>query len=221
MSKQEKIQEVRKFIRNQGLCTIADVMKEFNVTRSTVFRYLKDDRFLTSINHKGKWHTEITGINFNRYGLFNRDGKIFSTHGNLLQTVVSLISNSSAGMRASEVSRLTGTNVYTQCQALFRNNLISRKKECRGFCYFSADSVSRRQQLSARKSTTTPDINSVLKNESVESLHDAIKILVTYVTNPGYNPKSIALSLSRRGSDITTEKVKAVFEKYDLAKKNS
>ena len=221
MSKQEKMQNVRKFIRDRGVCTIAEVMTEFNVTRSTAFRYLQDDRFLTSINNRGKFHIEITGINFNRYGLFNRDGKVFSINGNLLQTVVALISNSPEGMRASEVSRLVGTNAYIQCQTICRDKLISRQKEGRGYCYFSADTAVRQKQLSAKKTKTPFDINSALKDESVESLQNIIKILVAYVSNPGFTPKSIALSLTRRGTRITTEKVRAVFEQYGLAKKNS
>jgi len=221
MSKQEKMREVRVFIHDQGVCAVGDIMKRFDVTRSTAFRYLRDDRFLTSINHKGRYHIETTGINFNHDGLFSRDGKIFSRHGNLLQTVAALISTSSEGMRASEVTLLTGTNVYTQCQSLFRDNLISRKKEGRGYCYFSADSASRAKQLSARKSKKPSDIDSVLKNESVASLHDVIKILVLYASNPTFSPKRIALSLTRRGTRVTTERVRFVFERYGLAKKNS
>lgn len=221
MPKQEKKQNVRKFIRDQGICTVADVMGEFKITRSTAFRYLQDDRFLTSINNRGKSHIEITGITFNRYGLFKRDGKVFSINGNLLQTVVALISNSSEGMRASEVSRLVGTNAYIQCQTLCRDKLISRQKEGRGYCYFSADAATRKQQLIIKKSTTPLDINSVLENESAASLHDIVKILVTYARNPGFSPKSIALSLTRSGTCITTEKVRLIFEQYEIAKKNS
>ena len=221
MSREEKMQKLRMFIREQGACTVKNVMDEFSVTRSTAFGYLRNERFLTSVNNKGQYHIEITGINFNRYGLCNKNGMIFSKYGNLLQTVTGLISNSPEGMRASEVSRLVGTNAYIQCQTSCRDKLISRQKEGRGYCYFSADTAVRQKQLSAKKTKTPFDINSALKDESVESLQNIIKILVAYVSNPGFTPKSIALSLTRRGTRITTEKVRAVFEQYGLAKKNS
>ena len=221
MAMLEKIQRVGVFVREQGVVEVGDVMKEFAVTRSTAFRYLRDDRFLTSINQKGKYHIEAADLKFNRHGLFNRNGMIFSIHGNLLRTVVALISNSAAGMRASEVSRLVGTSVYTQCQALFRDNLLCRRKEGRGYRYFSAEAEKRKQQLSASKRKTSLDVDSALQNESVESLHEVIKILVAYVSNPALKPKSIALSLTRRGTSVATETVRAVFDRYGLSKKNS
>lgn len=220
MSKQEKTQKLRMFIREHGACTVENVMNEFKVTRSTAFGYLRDERFLTSVNNKGQYHVERTGINFNRYGLYKNNGMIFSKYGNLLQTVVALILNSPEGMRASEVSGLVGTNAYTQCQALCRDKLISRQKEGRGYCYFSADAAVRKQQLSVKQARAPFDINSALKNESTESLSEIIKILVTYARNPEFNPKSIALSLTRSGTRITTEKVRLIFEQYEIAKKN-
>jgi hypothetical protein len=51
-------------------------------------------------------------------------------------------------------------------------------------------------------------------------LGDVLKILVTHIRNPKFSPKGVALSLIRSGAEIRTEKVKAVFEKYDIAKKN-
>lgn len=220
MSKQEKAQKLRMFIRAHGACKVEDIMNEFNVTRSTAFGYLRDERFLTSVNNKGQYHIEITGINFNRYGLYKKNGMIFSKYGNLLQTVAGLISNSPEGMRASEVSRLVGTNAYTQCQTLCRDKLISRQKEGRGYRYFSADVAVRKQQLNTKKAIVPFNINSELKNESTESLFEIIKILVTYARNPGFSPKSIALSLTRSGTRITTEKVRGIFEQYEIAKKN-
>lgn len=221
MLKQEKTQKLRMFIREHGACTVDNVMNEFKVTRSTAFRYLRDERFLTSVNNKGQYHIEITGINFNQYGLYKKNGMIFSKYGNLLQTVVALISNSPEGMKASEVSRLVGTNAYTQCQALCRDKLISRQKAGRGYCYFSADAAVKKQQLNVKQAITPFEINSALKHESTESLYEIIKILVTYARNPGFSPKSIALSLTRSGTRITTEKVRLIFEQYEIAKKNS
>jgi hypothetical protein len=47
-----------------------------------------------------------------------------------------------------------------------------------------------------------------------------IKILVTFIQNPDFSPKSIALSLVRRGENVRTRMVESVVANYSLCKKN-
>ncbi len=74
--------------------------------------------------------------------------------------------------------------------------------------------------MTIKNTTGKESLNSTILKETFESLRDIVMILVTFINNPEFTPKSVALSLTRRGMNMTTEKVKAVFEKYDLAKKN-
>lgn len=187
----------------------------------TAFRHLRDGPFVTSINCRGKYHASLVGMKFNRHGLCRRDGKVFSKHGNLLETVVELVSASDSGMTVSEINRLVYTNVDMQSQALFKKNLVSREKYGREYCYFSANPNKRDRQLTMRNTSANSNLNSTFQWETFDSLLEIIRILVTLVKHPEFSPKSIALSLTRRGMGVTTEKVRAVFEKYDLAKKKS
>ena len=218
--KKSQSEAMKVFFKDKQLRTVGEVMKKFNCSRGTVFRHFREGEFLTSINFRGQYHISATGVKFNRYGLYKRNGKVFSSHGNLLETITWLISNSSSGMSVSEISRIVETDVNMQCQDLFKKGLVHREKYGKGYCYFSIEAIKRRQQLTIKNTTGKESLNSAILKETLESLRNVVMILVTFINNPEFSPKSIALSLSRRGMDMTTEKVKAVFEKYDLAKKN-
>ena len=218
--KKSQSEKMKEFFKGGQTRTVKDVMGEYHCSRGTAFRYLRVGKFLTSINFRGRYHISPVGVKFNRYGLYKCGGKVFSSHGNLLETITALISNSASGMSVSDISRIVETNVNMQCQELFKKGLVHREKYGKGYFYFSIEAIKRRQQLSIKNTTGKERLNSSVLKETFESLRDVVMILVTFINNPEFSPKSIALSLSRRGMDVTTEKVKAVFETYNLAKKN-
>ena len=221
MLKKSQSELMGEFFRNMAMRTVGEMMNQFNCSRVTAFRYLKEGSFLTSVNCRGQYHMSGVGIKFNRYGLYKRDGKVFSSHGNLLETITVLASSSTSGVTVSEISRIVGTNVNMQCQELFKNGILYRERYGREYCYFSGDTMKRDQQLTLKNTTMNTDLDSTLQKETFDSLREVIRILITFIAHPEFSPKSIALSLTRRGIGITTESVKAVFEKYGLAKKNS
>ena len=219
--KKSKSEAMKEFFKNKQVRTVGEVMREFNCSRGTAFRYFKEGNFLTSINFRGQYHISTVGVKFNRYGLYKCKGKVFSSQGNLLETITGLISNSTSGMSVSEISRIVETDVNMQCQDLFKKGLVHREKYGKGYFYFALEANKCGQQLILRNTSEKKSLNSDVQKETFDSLCDIVRILLTFINNPKFSPKSIALSLSRRGMDITTEKVKTVFAKYDLAKKNS
>lgn len=221
MLKKSQLKLVGNFFQDGAMRTVEEMMSQFNCSRVTAFRYLKEGSFLTSVNCRGQYHISSVGVKFNRYGLYRRDGKVFSRHGNLLETIAALVGTSPSGMTVSDISRIVETNVHMQCHNLFKTGIIYREKYGREYCYFSGVVEKRDQQLILKNTTMNTNLDSALQQETFESLREVIRILVTFVKHPGFSPKSIALSLSRRGVAVTTQKVNAVFEKYDLAKKNS
>lgn len=201
--------------------TVEEVTGRFGVSRATAFRKLKKCGALTSINGDGRYYILPPEGGFNRYGLATVDGKVFFRGGNLIKAVVHMVDASRSGMTAAELGRLAGTNVQLQLLDLSGKGRLWRKRHGREYCYFSADGPRRKIQLEARNpSGGKPDIPGRLEGETPESMREIIMILLAYLSHPRFSPKSIALSLLRRGVDIRTEKVKAVFEKYDIVKKN-
>jgi len=204
------------------IVTIDELMYELELSRTTVFRHLKKEGFLTSINFKGQYHIKNTSLKFNKHGLVNKDGKIFSKYGNLTQTILNLINDSISGMTVTDLNNLTGTKTHMQCCNLQRKGLLFRKKYNGTYCYFSSDKAKREsQQERKRPQKKAFDLNEVIKSETSESMNKTIKVLVTCVNNPNFTPKSIAISLIRRGNNIRTETVIEILKKYNIIKKKS
>lgn len=216
----ERAKQIHERLSNRALVTASDLMNEFDIGRAAAFRYFKTEKTLTSINFKGQFHIKNTGLKFNGYGLVTVDEKVFSRHGNLTETVVQLVNQSPAGMPVAELNRLTGTQTHMQCTKLHKEGRIFRKKFHGQFHYFAMDKMVRRGQLNRQTPPKkTLDLNTVVEAESDESLGDVVKVLITHVNNPEHSPKSIALSLTRRGNSMKTEEVKGIFERYGIAKK--
>ena len=64
------------------------------------------------------------------------------------------------------------------------------------------------------------DDSLLLKQIDEIPLELIIKILLTFIQHSDFSPKSIALSLVRRGEKIGARVVECVFSKYGLCKKN-
>jgi len=86
----ERAKMIHERLSNKSLVTVNDLVEEFKISRVAAFRYLKKERTLTSINFKGQYHVRNTGLKFNRYGLVTVNDKVFSRHGNLVETIVHL-----------------------------------------------------------------------------------------------------------------------------------
>ncbi len=212
--------EFKNFLSDGTPRTVDDLTCRFKFSRTTAFRKLKKSGALTSINSDGQYYILPPAAGFNRYGLVTVAGKVFFQGGSLLKAIVHLVDISRNGMTAAELGRLAGTNVQLQLLDLCEKEKLCRKRYGREYCYFSADALRMRIQTEARNPSKKAGLPARLEGETPESMRQIIMILLAYLGNQSLSPKNIALSLFRRGVDIRTEKVKAVFEKYDIAKKN-
>jgi hypothetical protein len=198
---------------------LSEIIEKFAFTKRTAFRFLKKFNILSSVNHRAQYYISPLNLKFNCYGLCTINGICFSRFGNLLQTVTALVNQSKKGITAEKIGGLVGTNVQLQLRDLSRDKKVYREKNGYEYIYFSIDSEKRagQQKRTKRRSET---VAAELNSESHASLVSIIKILTTYIHNPGFSSKSIALSLYRRGENISTEKVRETLEKFDVAKKN-
>jgi hypothetical protein len=202
--------------------TLKDVQTQLGVSRATAFRVLKKEAFFTSINQKGQYHIKGKLLKFGEGGLAKHEGVIYSQHGNLLQTIIHLIEASTTGITVSEINQLVGTKTHIQCVNLARDKQVLRKKDAGVFRYFSFDQQIRHKQIESRSSeiAASSEIESIDLPD--EDLKETIDVLVTCINNPKLeaSPKSIALSLTRRGREIRTARVASILGKYSIVKKS-
>jgi hypothetical protein len=212
--------DIKKYLMNlRRPFLLAELTAKFGFGKSTAFRILKKLNILTSVNSRAQYYIYPFCIKFNRYGLYTAEGKCFSRFGNLLNTITALVNQSSKGITSGRISDLVGTNVQLQLRDLSKAEKVFRKRIGKEYVYFSVDTGKRAKQLK-RVKPKSETVVTELNHEPHEFLVDTIKILTAYIQNPSFSPKSIALSLCRRGEDIRTEKVKLVLEKFNIAKKN-
>jgi hypothetical protein len=213
MAKNESIDMLRTlFVKNKVL-DMAQLLKTLNTTaRYTAFRYLRELNHITSYTHNGKYYTllEIAQFDPNGFWYFGDIG--FSVHGTLVNTLHQVITQSVAGKSNSELEKQCRVQVQAALRTLLQSKRIVRVKPGNRHLYVSADpSVSDHQ---IRKRT---------KSGPHQRLHDWIvgEILIETIRSCPMVPsiEDVAGRLAKRGSSITQNQVKQVFEEYALEKK--
>ncbi len=124
-------------------------------------------------------------------------------------------------MSVREIEKIVLTNAKVQLLHLVGAGKLKRRKVGGEYRYFSpAPGIGKNQEDASRNGLGDLERARYMEQAEKIPIEDVLKILITHIRNPNFSIKGIALSLLRRGVDIRTEKVRAVFEKYDIAKKN-
>jgi len=92
--------------RRQKVITIEQLVELLKCSVITARRRLKKWQTYTSINKNGRYYTLPQIPVFDKNGLWWYQTILFSRHGNLKQTIVSLVTDSPNGLSAAEVSEL-------------------------------------------------------------------------------------------------------------------
>jgi hypothetical protein len=212
--------ELRAFFGDGAPHHIHEVAGRFNVSTPVAYHELRCLKALVALNKPGLY--VLPGIRRpGRNGFFAVGEAVFFSGGNLPLAVESLVAGSKSGASAREIERTVRTNAKAQLLRLVKAGKMSRRKVGGEYRYFSsAPEVRKRQEAACQKESGGREAARRLEQAEEIPLADVLKILLTHIRNPRFSPKGIALSLLRRGVAIRTEQVRAVFEKYDLAKKN-
>jgi hypothetical protein len=181
-------------------------------TRMTAFRYLKKLRYLTSYTHCGRYYTlpEIVQFDPNGFWYFAEIG--FSIHGTLINTLHQIIVASESGKSTCELGQYCRIQIQGALRTLLQTQKIARVKPSKPHLYVSADPVVSDQQIK-RRAEVGPR----------QRLPDWIiaEILIETIRGCSSVPtiENIAKRFAKRGSSITQDHVKQVFEEYGLEKK--
>jgi len=200
---------------------LEEIGARFKVSRIVAYREMKRLGTLRSINKTGFYL--LQGVRrFNRNGFFKVDDKVFFSDGDLSDALVHLVSKSSSGMNFTELKKIVCAPVEVQLLNLIQKGRLYREKFGGAYYYFLPDKKMGMRQVERRRDEFKEnDSRLILEQVQAVPLELVIKILLTFIHHPHFTPKSIALSLLRRGEKIGTGMVEAVFAKYGLCKKNS
>lgn len=143
---------LQKFLFNNKIATLKE-LKTALQTRSTmtVFRKLKQLKYISSYSHRGKYYSLYDIADFDIYGVWSFQSVWFSKHGNLLETVKDIIDNSTAGHTAKELQNIVQVEVKHALLNLFKRKQAEREKIGHVLVYFSADKIKNKSQKLIRK----------------------------------------------------------------------
>ncbi len=185
-------------------------------SRCSIFRDLMAIGYLSSYNHAGRFYTLTDVPQFDADGLWQRQGVFFSHHGTLKATVGHLVRTADAGRTHAELQQRLHVRVHNTLLDLVRHNEIAREAIDKLFLYVSIDPDARANQTAKRREQMEhrPPVSPLGPYEVIEVLLDVIRL-------GERQPERVVSHLRDKGLGVTLEQVAAVFDCYDLGKKNS
>jgi hypothetical protein len=203
---------ISEFIKKKKVVDLESIQGLFpERSRISIIRDLVKLHYITSYNYAGGYYTLPQLTNFNEDGLWFYGNARFSVHGSLKNTVKNMIDQSPAGKTNDELKHKLGVRVQNTLLDLSTSLLVMRKKYQGIYVYFNKDDQIYNLQMKKRN-----DAASMQENPYI-----TIEVLRAVITHPDLPAAGIHKVLVQDGLTISPEQVEAVFQTYNLGKKNS
>ena len=168
----------------------------------------------TSINNNGRYYTLPQIPVFDENGLWRYRKVLFSKHGNLKQTIVSLITESEKGLSAVEIAELVDLVSNSSFLSRFKSVPGVRREKHQGrFIYLSDHPQICSRQMQTRASRQA--------GAGFPSDSEAVEILVELIKSPDIGIEQLAAKVSKPGKQIAPAIIRRFLGFHDLLKKTS
>ena len=218
------VERLDSLFKEHVVLRLNEVMEYLQKSRSSTMRYFKAAGYHSSYNCAGEYYTLSAIPTFDENGLWKYGDAYFSSHGSLRDTAAALVEQSECGCTHDELRGLLGVRMYNTLLGLVNDGVINREEIGGEYLYVSREQggkqLSGRAGLppktrAARKAAkraprTAPDVG----------LNETIEVLLAFIGGHT-QPESVYGHLYRKGIRVTPSQVRAIFECYDLGKKNS
>jgi hypothetical protein len=196
--------------RRQKVITIGQLAQLLKSSVITARRRLKKWQAYTSINKNGRYYTLPQIPVFDKNGLWRYQTIFFSKHGNLKQTIVSLITDSPKGLSASEIAGLVDIAANSSFLSQFKSMPgVKRERHQGRYIYLS----SQPEILSRQKQGRTP--------VGFPTDAQAVIILVHLIKHPDIGIEPLSEHVSRQGQSVNPATLKSFLQFHGLLKKTS
>lgn len=207
------IDKALKVMRRRKVVTVSDTADLLQASLRTARRVLSQCNAHRSYNENGRYYVLSEVARFDEDGLWHYRKIGFSKYGNLTQTLLGLIHNSSAGLGAAELGGLLGMRPHGFL-SLFREHPALRREKYQGrFVYFSADEARYAGQSTLRQ-------NSVRRAE-LPGDAEAVAILVAAIKHPGFSAGQLCRQLETRAVASTPQRIENLFAHHNLCLKKT
>lgn len=197
--------------RQQKIITIEQLLHLLQCSAITVRRRLKNWKTFTSINKNGRYYTLPQIPKFDENGLWKYQTVLFSMHGNLKQTIIELIKQSSTGLSAVDIAEIIEISSSSSYFSQIKNSIgIKREKHQGRFLYFSDVPTNYQRQKRASDHQKTADWPTDAQ---------AVDILVHMIKNPGIAIEQLAIEAAPQGKRFDSATMKRFLQFHELLKK--
>ena len=179
----------------------------------TARRRQKKWKAVRSCNQNGKFYTLPEVAFFDDTGLWRYEGILFSSNGNLKETIVYLVNASQAGLNRVDLERLLGVTPKNPIVYQLRDEGLLRLEKVEGkVTLLDVNEKNYRQQRAERE-----------KEElvSLPKCEEGLMILVEMIKNPGAELIQVKGLLRKIGCNISVASIKRFLDHHDLSKKNT
>ena len=206
--------ELLKFSKKKVMKKV-ELTKLFNCSGRTVQRKLKEWNAIRSYNNNGQYYALESIIKFDNSGLWCYNSICFSKYGNLSETIIIFVNESSNGMTASEISNTLHLEKKSFLTFFKNISKIRREKMSNSYVYFSIDEVIYQKQKSNRIRINEDFSKSRLTDISI------IHILTEKIKYPEFDEVAISQNLIKQGVKINPISIIELFKRLDIEKKTA
>jgi len=210
-------ERIRQLLQSKTVLSLKQLRHELaDRARSSIFRDLQKVELLSSYSHAGQYHALQSAVTFNRDGLWFYDQTAFSKYGTLKNTLVAVVSGSSAGMTHRELKTLLRIQVQNTLTHLIKTDRLRRKSSSiRSFVYLSPETSRAQTQWEKRQALDEKATGMALPPESV-----VIDILIEIIRGDGraIDESVLGSRLEKRGVAVAQQQLVSVLAYYDIKK---
>jgi hypothetical protein len=208
-----RVNNTQKNFRRRKVLTVLDLASLMQCSLITVRRKLKQWDTYTSYNKNGRYYVLPDVPQFDSNGLWRYRNICFSQNGNLTQTVIHLVRNSSAGLATFEIGELLHIQPRSFLSSFREHHDLRREKHQGCFVYFSSDQTIYEQQKNQRLT--------MIRSAKLPSDIEAIAILVETIKHPMMSIEELCAELKKKRYQMLPETVRNLFAYHELSVKKT
>lgn len=211
----EKIEHIENQFFEKIVVTLPELSQLLNVSIRTIQRITREWDTIRSYDHNGRYFSLERLAEFNSYGIWAYNNIHFSKFGNLKNTLVAIINNSTQGMDASQIRDVLGVDTRSFLYQYKDVRALKREKLGGNYVYFSSDPGKFTEQLSRRKinmeAVSSPPLKGII----------AVNVLVAAIKYPGFTAEELSKHLLKSSIKVKTEAIQDFFRFYGIEKKTT
>jgi len=201
--------------QSEKILTSVRLAKLLASSERTARRRLKEWHAYRSYNMNGRYYVLPSIAKFDSSGMWKWKDVLFSSHGNLKETLLWLLDHADAGLSAAEVSDTLDLPAYRFLSQCHKDWKIPRKKSQGIYIYFSHTPHIFEKQRAER--ATLVHSHAV---DQIPSVREALLILAEFIKHPAASPEQLARRVRRHGLVVGIDQVRNVLLQHKLVEKH-